>query len=312
MVMRILSWLGIIIPAVTLLIALPTLFATGGGAGMVLGNAAEAGWVLVLIALAIAPVRTIGGKAVAGAWFAGFFGVLSLATLIARPVVNRLGADSVFAVAIWAPVTEELTKLLPVALFLLLAIRSSRARPSAGDALLFGATVGAGFAVYENTLYARAFGGFGGNPPLSLLVPTLQSNGSMLVGGHLVYTGLTAFGLGAALVYRRRHRLIWLAAPLGFAVSVTEHITANALSFAEPPAWAGITQILTLDGYLSTLLLVAGVAAVAIVERRSLRRVGLAATGIRETLRPKRELLAGRAAALAYVQCGPQTSEVRS
>ena len=138
MVMRILSWLGIIIPAVTLLIALPTLFASGGGAGMVLGNAAEAGWVLVLIALAIAPVRTIGGKAVAGAWFAGFFGVLSLATLIARPVVNRLGADSVFAVAIWAPVTEELAKLLPVALFLLLAIRSSRARPSAGDAAAGG------------------------------------------------------------------------------------------------------------------------------------------------------------------------------
>jgi RsiW-degrading membrane proteinase PrsW (M82 family) len=312
MTLRILSWLGIGIPAVTLLIAMPALFATGGGASTVLGNAAEACWVLVLIALAVAPVRTIGGKAVAGAWFAGFFGVLSLATLIGRPIVARFGTDSVFAVAIWAPVTEELAKLLPVVLFLLLATRSSRVRPSAGDALLFGATVGAGFAVYENTLYARAFGGFGGNPPLSLLVPTLQSNDSMLVGGHLVYTGLTALGLGVALAYRRRHHLAWLAAPLTFAVAVTEHITANALSVAETPSWVTLTRILTLNGYLSSLLLIAGVATVAIVERRSLRRAGLAATGIVQTLRPRRLQLAGRAAALACVQCGPQPPEVRS
>jgi RsiW-degrading membrane proteinase PrsW (M82 family) len=323
------SWIGLGMSTFTLVFALPRMFDHGGGASRVLGNVAVVAWSLLLITLAVAPVRTIGPRAVAGAWFSGFFGVISLSTLVGRPVIRHFGMGSSFAVAFWAPFTEELLKLLPVALFLVLATRNRQARPSAGDAMLFAATVGGGFAVYENALYARSAGGWSAHPPFSLLLPSLQktSDGagtSVLVGGHLVFTAVAGLGLAITLGYRRRFRLAWLAAPVCFAVVVGEHAMANELSLvssgASKPWWLLLIRLGTLDGYLTTLLFFAGLAFVTVVERRLVGRTGLlprAAPGARlaaylASLRPPRWQVAGRASALAAIQCAALPQGVRS
>jgi RsiW-degrading membrane proteinase PrsW (M82 family) len=316
--LQIVSWVGLGVSTVALLAALPNLFTNGGGAGTVLSNAAASVWTLLLLVVAVASVRTIGLQAVAGAWFSGFFAITALAGLIGRPVVNALGADSTIAVAVWAPVTEEALKLMPVALFLVLASRNHQSRPSVGDAVLFGATVGAGFAVYENALFARGVGGVFDHLPFSPLLPTLQTasdGGSMLVGGHLVYTALAALGLGIALLYRRRTRLAWFALPVAFGVAVIEHATANGLSLVSPlaarPGWIDATLVLTLNGYLSTLLLFIGVAGIAIAERRLLLKQFVPATRQHfppdkwsplRSLYPSGAQIGARGAALAMVQ----------
>lgn len=85
---------------------------------------------------------------------------------------------------------------MPVAIFLLLAVRSRQFRPSVGDVVLFGVTVAAGFSMYENILYARGTGGgWLDNLPFSPALPFLSTHGSMLVGGHVVYTALASLGL---------------------------------------------------------------------------------------------------------------------
>jgi RsiW-degrading membrane proteinase PrsW (M82 family) len=323
------SWAGLGVSTVTLLFALPRMFDHGGGAGRVLGNAAAVGWTLLLITLAIAPVRTFGPRAVAGAWFSGFFGVIALSTLVGRPVIEHFGPGSAFAVAFWAPFTEEVLKLAPVALLLVLATRNRDARPSVGDTVLFAATVGGGFAVYENALYARSAGGWSAHPPMSLLVPSLQTTSdghgsTVLVGGHLVFTAVAGLGLALTVAYRRRFRFAWLAAPVSFVVVLIEHAMANELSLvssgARRPWWLSVARVVTLDGYLSTILLLGGVALVAVVERRLVRATGMVPSpppgaAIRtylRSLRPERRLVAGRAAALALVQAAPIRQEVRS
>ncbi|MDT4917364.1 MAG: PrsW family intrarane metalloprotease [Pseudonocardiales bacterium] len=326
--LQIVSWVGLGVSTVTLLFALPRLFDHGGGAGRVLGNAAAVGWTLLLITLAIAPVRTFGPRAVAGAWFSGFFGVISLSTLVGRPVVKHFGSDSAFAVAFWVPFTEEVLKLAPVALLLVIATRNRQARPSVGDAVLFAATVGGGFAVYENALYARSVGGWTAHPPLSLLVPSLQTTSdgrgtTVLVGGHLVFTAVTGLGLALTLAYRRRFRGAWLAAPVSFAAVLIEHAMANELSLvsagATRPLWLTVARVITLDGYLSTILLMGGLGLVAVVERRLVRTTGMVPHPPRDaavrkylrSLRPEQRVVAGRAVALAFVQCAPRRQEVR-
>jgi hypothetical protein len=139
----------------------------------------------------------------------------------------------------------------------------------------------------------------------------------VLVRGHLVFTAVTGLGLAVALAYRRRLRFAWLAAPIAFVVVFVEHAMANELSLvsggAAYPAWLDIARVLTLDGYMSTLLLVGAVAAIAIVERRLVaasRLVPPARRGARlsaylQSLRPQQGLISDRAAALAVAQRGP-------
>jgi RsiW-degrading membrane proteinase PrsW (M82 family) len=271
-VRNIVAWAGLAVSAVTLLAALPRLFAHGGGAGRVVGNTVAVAWTVLLIVFAIRHVRTLGPRALVGAWFSGFFGVLSLATLAGRPVVDHWGATSAFAVVFWVPLTEELLKLLPVALVLLLTRRQG-GRFSAGDAVLFGAVVGGAFTVNENALYARPVGGLGAHVPVSLLIPSVpHTSGFALAGGHLVYTALAALGLAITVIYRRRVRWAVWAAPVALADVVLEHAAWNQNGLdaagANRPLWLVFAHIVTLDGWLSSLLLIAGVAWVAVVERR--------------------------------------------
>ncbi len=275
-----LSWAGLAVSLLILTFSAPRLLEQGGGAGLVLGNVAQYGWTIALLALAFAWTRTIGLRALAGAVLAGFFGVASLAVLIGKPLVDRLGSDSPYVTLLFAPVTEELLKLLPVALFLLLAARSRRWRPSVGDAVLFGFAVASGFAIYENILYGRGTdGGWFTTLPLSLLLPSIVTRGPMLVGGHAVYTGLASLGLAVSIIYGNRFRAARFALPVALALVMLEHVTVNRIASTgifggDPPWWAQMVLTFTLHGYLSSLLFLAGVAAVAVFETRLVMRGG--------------------------------------
>jgi|GEM_PF-2453032 len=278
--LQLLSWVGLAISLATLAYTAPKLIEEGGGAGVVFGNLAQYSWTIALLLVAFTWTRTIGVRALIGAALGGFFGVSSLAVLIGKPFVERLGAQSVFVMTVFAPVTEELLKLMPVALFLLLAMRSRRFRPSIADAVLFGTTVACGMSMYENILYARGTdGGWLANLPFSTALPFLHMQGSMLVGGHVVYTALASLGLAVTILYGARVPLARYAFPVTLAVAIFEHMTVDRLVLigSDELGWfARLSLLITLGGYLSTLLLVAGIAAVAVFETRLMRRGGAA------------------------------------
>jgi RsiW-degrading membrane proteinase PrsW (M82 family) len=278
--LQLLSWVGLSISLATLALSAPRLIEEGGGAGVVFGNLVQYSWAVALLLVAFMWTRTIGVRALTGAALAGYFGVSSLAVLIGKPLVERLGPQSVFVMTVFAPVTEELLKVMPVAVFLLLAMRSRRFRPSIADAVLFGTTVACGMSIYENILYARGTdGGWLANLPFSIALPFLHMEGSMLVGGHVVYTALASLGLAVTVLYRDRIPFARYAFPLTLAVAIFEHMTVDRLVLigSDELGWfARLSVYITLGGYLSTLLLVAGVAAAAVFETRLMRRGGAA------------------------------------
>jgi RsiW-degrading membrane proteinase PrsW (M82 family) len=277
-VLQAISWTGLALSLLALTVAAPGLIERGGGFGIVLGNAAQYGWTIALLFLVFARTHTIGARAVTGAALAGFFGVTALAVWIGKPFASWSLLGGLALPVLVAPVTEELLKLLPVALFVLLAARNRRWRPSLGDAVLFGVAVASGFGLYENILFARSTGGgVLTTLPLSALLPSITAHDSMLVGGHVVYTGLASLGLAVTVLYGRRFAVARFALPVAFFVVVMEHVAVNDLSsmgimagFA--PWWTRLAVALSFGGYLSTLLFVAGVAAVAVFEARLVRR----------------------------------------
>jgi RsiW-degrading membrane proteinase PrsW (M82 family) len=276
--LQLLSWVGLAGSFTALAISAPALVEEGGGASLVLGNIAQYGWTIALLLVVFMRTRTIGARVLAGAALGGFFGVSSLAVLVGKPFVEWLGPESPFVMTVFAPVTEELLKLMPVALFLLLATRSRQFRPSIGDAVLFGTTVACGMSMYENILYARGTdGGWLANFPFSPALPFLHMQGSMLVGGHAVYTALASLGLAITVIYGSRVRLARYALPVLLAIAIFEHMTVDRLVLIgsdEPGLFARLSLLITLHGYLSTVLLLIGVGAVAIFETRLVMRGG--------------------------------------
>ncbi len=118
---------GLAVSAVTIVAALPHL-TKQGGAGHFFSDAFGQLWTLGVLTIAAGPVRTIGWRGLVGAGLAGFLAVTGLSRLVGRPLVNHFGATSLPVVAGVVPFTEELFKLLPVLLVVLLAIRRTDTR----------------------------------------------------------------------------------------------------------------------------------------------------------------------------------------
>jgi RsiW-degrading membrane proteinase PrsW (M82 family) len=264
---------GLAISAVAIAVALPRLTKTSG-VGVLLIDLLAQLWTVAILAAAAATVRTLGWRAFLGAFLFGFLGLNGLARFLGRPVILALGTSSVFAAGIWVPVTEELSKMIPVMFILVLAMRRTESRPSLLDLVLVGASAAAGFAVNENAGYGR--GGF------SLTASTLLSpiypgalHGSaygwtVIQTGHLVHTALITLGVGFAFLYRHRVRRSWIVALVAISVTLTEHCSQNAMITGHVnEVLAKILLVLTLNGRLATLLLVAGVAYAAILESRA-------------------------------------------
>jgi RsiW-degrading membrane proteinase PrsW (M82 family) len=267
------SNVGLAISALAALAALPRLTKTSGVALLVMDLLAHL-WTLALLSAVAAPVRTLGWRAFVGAFLFGFLGLTGLARFLGRPLILALGTSSVFAAAIWVPVTEELCKMLPVILILVLALRRMDTRPSLLDLVLVGAWAAAGFAVYENATYGR--GGFSltAIPIVSSIFPaTLKGSAfgwTVSQSGHMVHTVLIALGVGFAFLYRRRLQRSWIVAATALAVTLIEHCSQNAISTGGAnKIVAEVLLAITLSGRLSAILVVAGVAYVLTIEWRA-------------------------------------------
>lgn len=259
--------IGLAGSTLALLASLPSL-TEAGGVGLFVGDLLAHTWVLVILTLAVGSVRTLRFPAFAAVGFAGFFGMFGLAALVGRPLMSALERQPQVGSVVVMPVIEEVLKVVPALIMVLLA-RRREIRPSATDIMLLGAWSGAGFALHENALFGRGGFNFESPPVLTLLFPVMGTNwadGVTVIGaGHLLWSALIALGLGIGLLYRGG-RWSWAAVPVTIAAALGEHAIANAFADGTVGMPVRIAHVLLLGGGLSTLLLVAGTAVVVLVE----------------------------------------------
>jgi len=119
-----------------------------------------------------------------------------------------------------APVVEELAKGLAVLLLLVLARGEF---DDVLDGIIYGATVGFGFAMTENVLYfVRSFT-VGGLPTLTL---TILLRAFVFGMNHALFTAVFGASLGYARTLKRGPRR-WLAPPLGLLAGMLLHGVHN-------------------------------------------------------------------------------------
>lgn len=272
-VTTLISNVGLVISSLAVIAALPRLSKAGGVELMLIDLLARV-WTIGIISAVAGPVRTLGWRPFAGAFLFGFLGLSGLARFLGRPVILALGTSNVLAVAIWVPLTEEICKMIPVILILVLALRRTESRPSLLDLVLVGCWAAAGFAVCENSGYGR--GGFSltASAITSLFFPDIMKGSAfgwtVAQNGHMVHTALIALGVGFAFLYRRRLRRPWIVAVAAIAVTLVEHCSQNAITTGHVNEIIGKALLtITLNGRLSSILLIAGIAYVASIEWRS-------------------------------------------
>jgi len=270
--LTVISNVGLAISGISLIATLPRITQAAGMQTFLIDLLAQL-WTLAILTAVAAPARTLGWRAFAGAGLTGFLAITGLARFVGRPLIENLGMANVFASALWVPFTEESFKLIPVAIVLVLAVRRSDARPSALDVTLLGAWTGAGFALYENAALGRGSFSLVTNPVVSILFPSelkgMAFDWPLVQTGHLVHTALIALGLAIAILYGCRIRRGWIAIAIAVAAVLLEHCSQNAMAVSGlNEVVAKIALVLTLGGWLTSMLLVAGVACVMAFEWR--------------------------------------------
>ena len=230
-------------------------------------------WSLLILLVIAIPARTVGWKVIFGTVLTGLLAVTALAQFIDGFFVNSVTAYNQFAVAFVVPLTEELLKAVPIAIFAILAARNRESRPAALDFGLLGFACGMGFALIEDAAFGRVAGSWGSVPPLSVIFPSMHVTAGLvsqgeIVAGHAVWSGFIGLGIGFGVLYSRRWRFAWIAIPVTVALSVIEHAIGNA--DLPPTALA----ILTINGSLVTILFLLGMIAAAIFEHRRFSSVG--------------------------------------
>jgi hypothetical protein len=267
---------GLAISVVTVFSALPVLL-RGGGSNDFVANIFAHLWTIAILVVVVGTARTLNWLTLIGMGLTGFLAVTGLAFAAGRPVVQAMGETNTFATVFYVPFTEEVLKALPALVILIFAMRRRNARPSAVEMALVGAVLGSGFALYEDTQFHRGGFNFGAMPIASIINPTATNDGSLRIAysgaGHMVYTTLIVFGMAVGLLYYRRYKWARFAIPVTFAVGLAEHCTQNYASLVAAgqgnEAIFNLLRVLTLWGWLSTLLLIAGIAWVARAERRA-------------------------------------------
>jgi RsiW-degrading membrane proteinase PrsW (M82 family) len=275
-VTKTISLVGLGVSVVALISSLPILLRSGDSGHFVSDIFAHL-WVIAILLAVIGTARTLNWLVLVGMALTGFLAVSGLAFTVGRPVVKAMGENSAFATAFYVPFTEEVLKALPALLILIFAARRKTARPSAVEMALVGAVLGSGFAAYEDTQFHRGGFHFGAMPIVSIVNPTSTNGSSLHItyagAGHMIYTALIVFGLALGLLYRSRYSWARYAIPVSFAVALAEHCTQNYAPLVATHQGSTVLfdllRVVTLWGWLSSLLLVAGIALVARDERRA-------------------------------------------
>lgn len=159
--------------------------------------------------------------------------------IAANPVVTEvLGPDAALLIAapLSAPIIEELTKALGVALiFWLLRDEFDGMR----DGFVYGALVGVGFNWFEGPLYVMQGYVRDGVAPYSLQLGVRY--GLLGLGGHAMFTGM--FGLFLGLAAQTSRTWLRVLAPiLGLSLAIAAHLLNNTLPLLSALAAAAEDQ----------------------------------------------------------------------
>lgn len=226
-------------------------------------------WLLVITALG----RTLPLRILAAAFFVGVFPSMAVSLAIGQPLANLLGASNPLFKAVLVPGLEESAKALPILLFFWFLARRGTWQPSMSDGLLLGFLVGAGFALHEDAIYGRSFGGGFAVSDLAVVFPTIDDK--RLIGGgrafgfyHAQWTALLGLSIGAAFFFRQRFRL-WRFIPVAaLAVVWLDHGRVNFVFdiLQRGNAVSGVLNALTLQGRLPIFVLLAGIVTAIVTE----------------------------------------------
>jgi RsiW-degrading membrane proteinase PrsW (M82 family) len=255
------------------------------GLGEVVKGLAHHAFVLALLLILTSRSRTVSLPMLGIFWLLGVWPVYSLAYFLEEPMANRYGAGSMdeFVPVWWAPFVEEAVKLLPVAIFLVLAGRRGGRHPGMSDGLLLGFMVGAGVSFVEDAHAREVFisgSGWTADQPWTAIFPTISPIGSGVFAlNHALWASLSGLTFGAALMLRQ-WRWTWPVVLVGPLLAVSNHATSNSLTglagllargkVSEP--FATIRDA-TDGGRLPLLVLIAGAIAVAVGDWLILRWV---------------------------------------
>ncbi|MFW5973425.1 MAG: PrsW family glutamic-type intramembrane protease [Bacteroidota bacterium] len=139
-------------------------------------------------------------------------------------VPERLGALAIFCLLVG--VFEETSKAVAT----VYTTRRMGDLDEPVDAMIYAMTVGLGFAVFENVLYARQFG-----------TDVLLARFLWPVPAHMAYSALWGYGLAKArFVFPERNRAVVMAGSVALAALI--HAGANFLLFLRIPlaAWGSL------------------------------------------------------------------------
>jgi RsiW-degrading membrane proteinase PrsW (M82 family) len=179
-----------------------------------------------------------------GLFLAAFLYGCIPAVIMAIIVELAIGGGQFFAMAIVAPIVEELVKGFAVLLVFLIWRREF---DGILDGILYGAVVGLGFAMVENFFYFLQGAEEGGVLVLILLR-------ALAFGlNHAFFTAFTGASLG--LARQSRWRGAWvLYFPLGLAIATTFHAIHNASVSSEACAGLGIAFVSDYVGLILILV----------------------------------------------------------
>ena len=292
------SLAGIAVGCIAVISALPTV-TRNGGSQLFVEDVATFGWSLLLLTVAAAPVRTLNWRTFAGLGVTAFLGLIAVVRAVVRPIVLDLG-DNPVGPALIGPLIETVVELTPVTLIALLVAHRRPARASALDLVLLGGSIGAGYAINENTLFGRGGGHWDAARPLSFVSPasTAVSDPWTLQAGHLVWAAFGALGIAITALYRHRLRFARWAAPLAIALVLAEHVSGNLAVLRPDSDLLTLLRVITANGCASVVLLTVGIGLVLRLERPAVRGTGRALFWLTP------ELAARRGQALARLQGG--------
>jgi len=261
------------------------------GVGEVLGGLAHHAFVLGCLLILTSGSRTVSLATLGVFWLIGVWSVYAVAYLLETQLASLFGAEieGEFQVVWLGPFLEETLKLLPVAIFLLLAGRSGYRHPSISDGLLLGFMVGAGVSFHEDADFGEILvsgDGWGAAKPWSLIFPTVSPLESYFALNHALWGALSGLSIGAAVMLRH-WRWAWPIALAGPLLAFTNHLMANQFTTSEfgtqfllnrasgsgVPWFYQTIRDLTIGGRLPMLVLIGGAVAVVAVEWLILRWV---------------------------------------
>lgn len=304
----VMSNVGLIIAMLSALAALPRLTKAAGIGPLAVDLAAQL-WTVGILFAAAGPARTLGWRALLGAFLLGFLGLMGLARFVGRPVILALGTNSLFAAAVWVPLTEELFKLLPCVFMLYFGLRRSDSRPSLADVVLLTGCAAAGFSVCENAMYGRGAFSLSSAPLVSWLAPGANRGAAygwtLVQSGHLVHSALIALAVGFVVLYGGRAKRAWIAAAVAIGAVMLEHCSQNAIITGGLNRSVGeFCLIITLGGRLCALLLALGLGYVMTIEWGAFTPLSPS----REWLQLSSQAANRRARRLAVLQAGGSRS----